>query len=110
MLLALDGRTLWAAVLLGVAVGCKSWALVAVAPVLLAMPRRRLRAAIVAGACAATLVAPIAIGATGNFRAETSALSTTGIIFQPWQAWWWLGKPAQSSRRVPSSGSPPRET
>jgi hypothetical protein len=93
VLAARGGRGWWAALFLGVAVGCKPWALIAAGPVLAALPGRRVRAALVAALVAAALVAPIALGAATTFRATTGGLAHTGAIFQPWQAWWWLGDP-----------------
>ena len=97
VLCALDDRPVWAAVLLGLAIPNKEWALVAIGPVLVALPGRRIRTLLIAGAVAAALVAPFTLGAflpgvTNGFVAQTKGAGlSTGTIFQPWQLWWWLG-------------------
>jgi hypothetical protein len=92
VLLAARGRALWAGVLLGAAVANKEWALLALAPVLLALPSRRLPLLLSAAGTAAAILAPLALVHSGNFLAETRATATPpSSIFQPWQAWWFLG-------------------
>jgi hypothetical protein len=92
VLAAARGRGLWAGVLLGAAVANKEWALLAVGPVLLALPGRRALCAAMAGATAAAILAPLAVVHAGNFVAETKATSqTSSEIFQPWQWWWFFG-------------------
>ena len=91
VLTALSGRANWSAVLLGVAIANKQWALVAVAPVLVALPAQRTRTLIVASATAGVILAPLLIGAPGHFVTVNRAASNTGTIFQPWQAWWFSG-------------------
>jgi hypothetical protein len=93
VLLAARDRPLWAGVLLGLALANKYWALLAVGPVLLALPaRRRLRCSVSAGGLAAALLAPLALVGSGGFVAQTSAAaSPASTIFQPWQVWWFLG-------------------
>jgi hypothetical protein len=61
VLLARD-RQLWAAVALGGALATKQWALIAIAPVLIAAPRHaRVRLAAMAAGVAAAVVAPVAL-------------------------------------------------
>jgi hypothetical protein len=93
VLLAGRDRPLWAAVLLGLAVANKYWALLAVGPVLLALPPgRRLRCVAGAGALAAAVLAPLALAGSGGFLAQArAAASSTSTIFQPWQVWWFFG-------------------
>jgi hypothetical protein len=89
---ALDDRPIWAAVLLGVAIANKEWAVLAVGPVLLALPRARVRAMLITGAVAGVVVAPILIAGMSGFVAQAAATGlTTGGIFQPWQIWWFFG-------------------
>jgi hypothetical protein len=92
VLFAARGRWLWAAVLLGLGVANKEWALLAAGPVLLALPPgRRVRCALVAGGVAAVVFAPLLL-VSGGFAAGTRAVaSSTSAIFQPWQVWWWFG-------------------
>lgn len=92
VLLADRERPLWAGVLLGVAIANKDWALVAVGPVLLALPARRLLCLAAAGAVATMVLAPPALVGAGDFvTASTSTAVPSSAIFQPWQVWWFLG-------------------
>ncbi|HWE08327.1 MAG TPA: hypothetical protein VG325_03165 [Solirubrobacteraceae bacterium] len=92
VLCALHDRPTWAAVLLGLAMANKEWAVVAVGPVLVALPRGRARALLVSGAVAAAVMAPLIIGASGGFVAQATATGlNTGPTFQPWQLWWFFG-------------------
>jgi Glycosyltransferase family 87 len=95
VLLASRGRYVWAGALLGLAIANKEWALLALGPVLLALPaRRRLTCLASAGGVAAAVLSPlVAVGSSG-FLAGTRALAVApGAIFQPWQVWWFLGAP-----------------
>jgi hypothetical protein len=102
VLCALDDRPVWAAVLVGLAIPNKEWALVAIGPVLVALPRRRILALLIAGAVAAAFIAPFTFGAFGGGASGGGAVAQgvgvgTGAIFQPWQLWWWLGSLAHTS-------------
>lgn len=106
-LAGLRERPLWAGLLLGAAVGAKPWAVVAAGPVLLALPSGRLLALGAGLAVAGLLEAPLAIGGhvassatelggrvlSGGPDAATTHLliRENGTIFQPWQAFWFLG-------------------
>jgi hypothetical protein len=86
-------RPLLAGAALGLAVANKEWALLAVGPVLLALPPGlRLRCLAMASAAAAAVLAPLLLG-SGGFVASTRAVASpqASPIFQPWQAWWFLG-------------------
>jgi hypothetical protein len=102
VLLAADGRSLWAGLALGLAVANKEWALLAVGPALLALPPgRRMRSAACAAATAAAVLAPLLLAGSGGFAGATRAAATpSGAIFHPWQLFWFFGHPA-----VP--GTPP---
>jgi hypothetical protein len=94
VLLAVRRRPLWAALALGLAVANKPWALLAVGPVLLATPglRMRLTVTTIAAAVCAAVLAPLVLAGGGDFVAATrETASNAGPIFQPWQAWWFLG-------------------
>lgn len=92
VLLAARGRALWAGLLLGAAVANKEWALLALLPVLLALPSRRLLCLLVAAGVAGAILAPPAFVHAGGFLAVTRATATpSSSIFQPWQIWWFLG-------------------
>jgi hypothetical protein len=92
VLAAQRGRIHWAALALGLAVANKEWALIAVGPVLLATPDRRLRTMVEAAAVALAFYAPIALAA-GNPGLGTSRLvaTSTGTLFHPWQIFWFFG-------------------
>jgi hypothetical protein len=84
---------LWAGVILGLAVANKEWALLALGPVLLALPaRRRLLCLAAAGVAGAAVLAPLALVGSGGFVAGTRDLaSAPSAIFQPWQLFWFFG-------------------
>jgi hypothetical protein len=92
ILCALHDRPTWAAVLLGLAIANKEWAVLAVGPMLVALPRARLRALLITGAVAGAVLAPLLISASGGFLGQAAATGvSSGPIFQPWQIWWFLG-------------------
>jgi hypothetical protein len=99
-------RVLCIGAILGLAIANKQWALLAVGPVLLALPaRRRLACLASAGAVAATILAPLALVGSSTFLATTRAVATAGgAIFQPYQVWWFLGAP----NHVPAPTGVPR--
>jgi glycosyl transferase family 87 len=107
VLLASNGRPLWAAVALGLAVANKEWALLAAGPVLLALaPGRRLVCAAISIAVAVLVLAPLALVGSGGFTAAVRASATpAGLIFHPWQVWWFLGHhdPHAGGLLVPAS-------
>jgi hypothetical protein len=59
--------------------------------VLLALPRRQLRALAVAGAVAGAVLAPLVLAGSAGFLAAKLTAVKTSLIFQPWQVWWFLG-------------------
>jgi hypothetical protein len=87
-------RSLLAGALLGLAIANKEWALLAVGPVLLALPPvRRLRCLASAAVTAAIFLVPVLLatwtgGAAGGHPIGAFA---SNAIFQPWQVWWFLG-------------------
>lgn len=90
-------RPLWAGALAGLAFATKAWGLVALAPMLVALPCHRPRALAAAAACAALVLAPLAVARPQEPLAGSGAAAAqTGTLSNPWQAWWWLG-----SDRVP---------
>jgi hypothetical protein len=93
VLLAIRDRSLWAAVLLGLAIANKEWALLALGPVLLALPsNRRLLCLGVTAVVAAAVLAPLALVSSSAFTAGTRGIAApAATIFQPWQIWWFLG-------------------
>ncbi len=104
VLLAASERPLWAGLALGLAVANKEWALLAAAPVLLALPPRRRPALIGSSLAAAALVlAPLLLIGSGGFSSALRASATApGVLFHPWQVFWFLGHHAPAS---PSAGA-----
>ena len=93
VLAALRGRATLAGVLLGLAMANKAWAVLAVGPVLLALPERRRWSLLIAGAIALAFVLPLLLAAPPS--ASPGGAVHTNEIFQPWQVWWFLGRPAR---------------
>lgn len=91
------GRAVLAGVLLGLAIANKEWALVATGPVLLALPGARIRMLLVAGVVVAVVLGPLVIAGGGFSTQLRAAASVDSVspIFQPWQAWWFLGRHGQ---------------
>ncbi len=90
MLLLLRGRVSAAAILLGLAVATKQWALLALPLAFVAAAGERLRFSILAGASAALLAAPMALANAGRVIATNRGLSASPDIFHPQQIWWAL--------------------
>ncbi len=91
VLAATRGRWAWAAVLLGLAVATKDWALLAVGPVVLALPERRVQSLLLAGAVTAAVLAPLEFGSGGSFGSATAGAVRAPAVFSPFQVWWFLG-------------------
>jgi Glycosyltransferase family 87 len=96
VLAAQRGHAAPAGLLLGLAVANKQWALLAIGPVLIALPAHRGRAAAIAAAVAACFYVPLWLPAyVGSSSSGSSggafAGASGGTIFQPWQLWWFLG-------------------
>lgn len=90
VLAAADRRSVLAAVLLGLAIATKAWAVLAIGPVLLALPARRATALAIAGAVTAAVLAPIALA--GSHATIVAGATTGSEIFVPWQVFWLLGE------------------
>ena len=92
---ALVGRSILAAVILGLALATKQWAVLAVLPVLAAAADRHLEILVIAGAIAVVLTLPFAVGdydafrergrdaAAGTFDGTTAAASMQSIWWAP---------------------------
>jgi hypothetical protein len=89
VVLAVKGRAELAALAMGLAVVNKAWAVVAVPVLLVALPHARMRAALIIGGIAATLLPLIALE-SGGISAGTVSLRS-GVIFNPPQLMWWFG-------------------
>ncbi len=109
VLLAIRGHSIWAGVLLGLAIANKEWALIAAGPVLLALPAgagtSRWRQATLclasAGVVTAVVLAPLVLVSPGGFAAGArGAAAPQQTLFQPWQLWWFLGQHGQLVQRM----------
>ena len=93
VLVAMRGRPLWAGALLGLAIANKQWAVLAIGPVLIALPRGHLKALVLTGGVAGAALLPFALaGSAGSV--VNGAATQTGQLFNPGQLWWFLGSHA----------------
>jgi hypothetical protein len=83
-------RPALAGTLLGLAIANKAWGLLAVGPVLLALPHGRRQAMAIAGGLALCLTLPVVLASEPGTAGSASALHATGDFF-PWQVWWFFG-------------------
>jgi hypothetical protein len=91
MLLVVRGRITSGAILLGLAVASKQWALLALPIALAATPRNdRLRLSALAGCAALTLFLPLALANTSHFVTTNRSIASASIFFRPQQIWWTL--------------------
>jgi hypothetical protein len=91
VLLGMNRRPVLAGALLGLAIGNKAWAAVAIGPLLLALPDRRPRALLACAVVAGAVLAPFAFAGSTSFGAHADGAANTGNLFNPWQWWWFLG-------------------
>jgi glycosyl transferase family 87 len=97
-LTGLRQRRLASAVLLGLAVSTKQWALLAVVPVLLSWEggtRTRIRLAVTAGAVAGALILPLALTSPDRFSTNTKMAQGGTPIVSRFSVWW----PVSSARK-----------
>lgn len=85
-------RAILAGICLGLAIASKEWALIALGPVLLTLERGRWQMLFATALAAGALLAPIALLSSSFVDATGSTASTASTIFQPWQAFWFLGR------------------
>jgi hypothetical protein len=105
-LTAVRSRPGWAGVLLGLALGTKQWALLAVIPVLLACgPGHRLRAGLVATALAAALIAPMAFADSDRFVTNNRMAQGGWSHASRLSVWWLFGSPRQVRSESSEGGS-----
>ncbi|MEO8687104.1 MAG: hypothetical protein ABI611_02660 [Solirubrobacteraceae bacterium] len=91
----------WAGLLLGLAIANKAWAVLAIGPVLLALPAGRWRALAIAGGIAFLFTLPLLLAAPAT--ATPGGANASGVIFHPWQVWWFFG-----NMDLPVPGPDPR--
>lgn len=88
---AAEGVGWRAALLLGLALASKQWAVIAILPTLMALPRGRVRVALGAAAVAALLVLPGIVASPQVFAGVHDSAAQTGRIVTPWSLWYPLG-------------------
>jgi hypothetical protein len=89
--LAATRTPMLAAVMLGLAIATKQWAILAIVPVLVAAPHDRLRVLCTAGVVAAVWYAPMALGDFERFMAQNHANGSSGPGVTPSSIWWPFG-------------------
>lgn len=98
---ASEGHGRRTAVLLGLALASKQWAVVAILPALMALPGRRVRTGLAAGALAALLMLPGVIAAPGSFTEVSGNVASAGRVAAPLSVWYPLvGVTAETQRSV----------
>jgi hypothetical protein len=86
----LRGRLVWAAVLLGLAIATKQWALLAIGPVILAVGRPHWwRVTLAAGGIVTALMLPLLLSDRDQFEAATRAAASAPSKVN-YQSWWYL--------------------
>ncbi|HZL54530.1 MAG TPA: glycosyltransferase 87 family protein [Solirubrobacteraceae bacterium] len=101
VLLAARERPLWAGLALGLAIANKEWALLAVGPVLLALPQRRVLCLLSMSAVVGFLTVPLMLVGSGAFVAGARGVASPAtVIFQPMQVFWFLGHHSANAGRL----------
>lgn len=85
---ASEGRPAGTAVLLGLALASKQWAVIAILPALMALPRARLRVGIAAIGIAAVLTLPSLVASPNSFTEVSGNAARTGWLVTPWSIWY----------------------
>jgi hypothetical protein len=85
---ASEGHRYRTALLLGLAVASKQWAVIAILPVLMALPAPRFRAAVCAAAVAAILILPGLVVSPETFFKDQGNAASTGLLVTPWSVWY----------------------
>jgi hypothetical protein len=86
----LRGRITGGAILLGLAVACKQWAILALPLALVVAPGHRLRLSLLAAGSTMLLWAPLLLADTSHFLAANRGLASAPYIFHSEQIWWTL--------------------
>jgi hypothetical protein len=92
---------IWSGILVGLATANKEWGLLAIGPVLVALPRGRRQATGAMLVTGGLLYAPFLLVDHSTFAGQAKGLALhSSTIFQPLQLWWFIGSPAQYGNRV----------
>jgi Glycosyltransferase family 87 len=104
---AAKGRHWVAAIMLGLAIATKQWALLALGPVLLASAAgARLRLGLTAAAVAAALLAPLALANPDRYRANVKEVQGATVNVSRYSAWWPASKTEVRIVRVGDQARP----
>jgi hypothetical protein len=76
---------------------------IAILPVLMALPSSRIRPALVAGAIVAVLTVPGLIAAPDSFTAVHGAAAATGRVVTPWSVWYPAAEVTTEHHRIGST-------
>jgi hypothetical protein len=85
---AAEGHSRRAALLLGLAIASKQWAVIAILPVLMALPSGRLRAGLAAAAIVVALSAPSLVAEPDTFAGSQGNVAFGSRLVGPWSAWY----------------------
>jgi hypothetical protein len=85
---AAEDRRWAAALLLGLALASKQWAVLGILPVLMALPSGRIRAGLAAAAVAALLILPGIVASPESFSEVQGKAASTGRVVTPWSVWY----------------------
>ncbi|HYG97287.1 MAG TPA: glycosyltransferase 87 family protein [Solirubrobacterales bacterium] len=85
---AAEGRRWTPALLLGLALASKQWAVLAILPTLMALPSGRFRVGLAAAALAAALTLPALIASPEAFTEVQGNAASTGRTVTPWSVWY----------------------
>ncbi|HET9198607.1 MAG TPA: glycosyltransferase 87 family protein [Solirubrobacterales bacterium] len=85
---AAEHRSRRTALLLGLAIASKQWAVIAILPALMALPALRLRTGAMAAAVASLLLLPGFVASPSSFLGVQGEAAGTGQVVTPWSAWY----------------------
>lgn len=97
---ALAGQPLLTAVLLGLAIGTKPWALLAAGPIAVALPAARARTLALAAVLALPCIALLPLADPAAFSRAGAGIGAMRQI-DPFSLWWPIGTPVGSVHRLP---------
>jgi hypothetical protein len=100
---ATRGRNLFAAVLLGLAIATKQWALIAIVPTLLATSEHRVRLLAVAGTLAVLIALPAILLAPQSVVGTQKQIVQVPAVTAPASVWWPLSSPRTAAERKAGS-------
>jgi hypothetical protein len=99
---ASQGHSARAALLLGLAVASKQWAVIAILPVLMALPSGRIRAALGAAAISLALFLPTFLADPNGFLDTQRSLAVETQNVTPWSAW--FPTASATTHAIPETG------